>query len=182
MNREQLRHAIRAAASAIGEPEVVVIGSQAILASIADERLPIEATRSIEADVMSKLGDPASADAIDALVGELSQFHETHGYYAQGVDLSTARLPDGWRERLVVLDSEFPVAHPILGSSVRGWCLEAHDLWASKIVAGREKDLEFCGALMRAGIVDGQLAHARVEMVPSVTEVERARARRVAGS
>ncbi len=80
MNREQLLHAIRAAASAINAHDVVVIGSQAILASIPEHQLPIEATRSIEADVMSRDGNASDADSIDAMVGELSMFHETHGY------------------------------------------------------------------------------------------------------
>jgi hypothetical protein len=39
-----------------------------------------------------------------------------------------------------------------------GWCLESHDLAVSKVVAGREKDLEFVGALFAEGL-------ARVEVV-----------------
>lgn len=32
---------------------------------------------------------------IDGSIGELSPFHETFGYYAQGVDETTAVLPEG---------------------------------------------------------------------------------------
>lgn len=51
MNREQFEHAIRAAGAILGENEVLVIGSQAIHASMKDT-FP-EAERSIEVDVAS---------------------------------------------------------------------------------------------------------------------------------
>lgn len=98
MRREQLEHVLRAASEIVGERDVLVIGSQAVLASIPDARLPIEATTSIEAD-LAFLDDPEDekADQVDGAIGELSSFHETFGYYAQGVSVSTAVLPAGWR-------------------------------------------------------------------------------------
>ena len=33
------------------------------------------------------------------------------------------------------------------------WCLELHDLWISKAIAGREKDRACCDALLRLGAV-----------------------------
>ena len=50
MRREHLEHVLRAASTIVGERDILVIGSQAVLASIIDERLPLEATTSIEAD------------------------------------------------------------------------------------------------------------------------------------
>lgn len=35
-----------------------------------------------------------------------------------------------------------------------GHCLDPHDLVISKLVAHRDKDLEFAGALLHAGLVD----------------------------
>jgi len=41
---------------------------------------------------------------------------------------------------------------------VIAWCLELHDLWVSKAVAGRPKDIEFCQALLDRALVErGQL-------------------------
>ena len=41
-----------------------------------------------------------------------------------------------------------------LGHRRRGSpCLELHDLWVSKAVAGRPKDVEFCRAFVREGFV-----------------------------
>ena len=40
------------------------------------------------------------ADRIDGAIGEGSQFHETYGYYAQGVGPETACLPADWMQRV----------------------------------------------------------------------------------
>lgn len=74
-------------------------------------------------------------------------FHGTFGYYAQGVAGTTAVLPDGWRDRLVRYESPGT-------NGVVAWCLELHDLWISKMIAGRPKDLEFGRALLFEGLVD----------------------------
>ena len=98
MTRDQLEHVIRAACAITGAPELIVIGSQAILGQFPDA--PGELLVSNEADVFS-LRDPADNDLIDGSIGELSPFHQTFGYYAHGVGEDTAVLPEGWRDRLV---------------------------------------------------------------------------------
>jgi hypothetical protein len=101
-----LEHVLRAASQIADDPDVLVIGSQAILGAVAEERLPPEATGSIEVDV-AFFDDPgaAKADQVDGAIGELSPFHETFGYYAQGVSVSTAVLPEGWRDRLLLVET-----------------------------------------------------------------------------
>jgi hypothetical protein len=146
--------------------EVIVIGSQAILASVATG-LPVEATRSIEADILP-FDDPdeAKADLIDGLLGEASMFQETHGICAQGVGQHTARLPDGWQERLVPLSNENT-------GGVTGWCLEPHDLCASKLLAGRPKDAEFCRALLHTAIVEPATLAERLALTDATpSEIE----------
>jgi hypothetical protein len=44
MTREQLEHILRAASAIAGEPDVLVIGSQSVLGSFAEDNLPPEAT------------------------------------------------------------------------------------------------------------------------------------------
>ena len=78
--------------------------------------------------------DGRMADLIDGAIGEASMFHATFGYYAEGVVSSTAVLPSGWRERLVRFET--PAT-----AGVAAWCLEVHDLWLAKAVAGRRKTL-----------------------------------------
>jgi len=168
VNRAQFEHTIRAAGAILSTNEVLVIGSQAIHASI-DSEIP-EAERSIEVDV-SALDDPDGklADLIDGSIGELSVFQETYGYYAQGVTPETAVLPDGWRARLV------PFRTPAT-NEVTALCLEVHDLWISKAIAGRPKDREFCQALLDRRLVDPATLHERLV---SVTALDEERQRRV---
>lgn len=155
MNRAQLEHIIRAAAANTNTTDIVVIGSQAILGSYPDA--PVELLTSIEADVFPK-ERPYDSILIDGTIGERSLFHETFGYYAHGVDETTAILPEGWRERLVPLRSENT-------RGVTGWCLEVHDLAVSKLAAGRQKDLEFVAGLFRHGLARPQIARERLAQI-----------------
>jgi hypothetical protein len=98
------------------------------------------------------------AGLIDGSVGEASMFHATFGYYAQGVVEKTAVLPAGWRRRLVRFESPGT-------NGVTAWCLEPHDLWVSKAIAGRPKDVEFCRALLDRGLVRGARLHERLGKV-----------------
>jgi len=143
MKRAQLEHIIRAAGAIADSEDLVVIESQAILGQFPNA--PEELLVSNEADVFPR-ANPAGRDLIDGSIGEDSPFHRAFGYYAHGVDETTAVLPEGWRDRLVLVENE-NTRH------VRGWCLEVHDLAIAKYAAGREKDLEFTGALARHTMV-----------------------------
>jgi hypothetical protein len=151
---------LRAASRIVDDPDIVVIGSQAILASYSEDELPVEATRSIEADVAFRVDpDESKADQVDGAIGEGSSFHSTHSYYAQGVSVSTATLPVGWEERVIAYErADAWPSHAV--------CLEPHDLVISKLVAGREKDLEFATALIRARLVDPDVLRERAELLP----------------
>lgn len=166
MNRNAFDHAVRAAGAVLGEYEILVIGSQAVHGSISGD-LPPEAERSIEADVAA-LDDPEErkADLIDGSIGEASMFHETFGYYAQGVSQSAAVLPEGWRDRLVRYES--PATNGVVA-----WCLELHDLWLSKAVAMRQKDIEFCRALAHRRLVEPETLRPRLEQLSGIAEEQR---------
>ena len=76
-------------------------------------------------------------------------------------------LPAGWKERLV------SVRNSNTGGGV-GLCLEVHDLAASKLVAGREKDLGFVGALLRHRMAQADLIQQRLaitELTPAQREL-----------
>jgi len=167
LKRGEFEHAVRAAAAVLGVDELLVIGSQALHGSVAGD-LPEEALRSVEVDI-SALEDPEGkkADLIDGAIGEASMFHATFGYYAQGVEPVTAVLPEGWQDRLV----RFQTAGT---RGVIAWCLEPHDLWISKMIAGRPKDLEFGRVLLERGIVEPTQLMGRLERV-DVKEPVRAR-------
>ena len=48
---------------------------------------------------MQSMTEQEKSELIDGAIGELSQFHQTFGYYAHGVDQTTATLPAGWADR-----------------------------------------------------------------------------------
>ncbi|MFT5349734.1 MAG: hypothetical protein ACI909_003200 [Planctomycetota bacterium] len=165
MTKDQFEHTVRAAGAILGEKKILVIGSQAIHASI-DYSIP-EAERSIETDICSfNDGDGTLADLIDGSIGELSMFQDTFGYYAQGVTIKTAVLPGGWRKRLV------PYKTPNTGG-ITAYCLELNDLWISKAIAGRPKDFEFCKSLINQNLVKASTLQSRLKKVPDVNPVIR---------
>ena len=173
MNRAQLAHILRAAATIVDADDLLVIGSQAILASYDEDELPEQAIASIEADV-AFLNDPdaAKADLVDGAIGELSPFHESFGVYAQGVEVSTATLPPGWRSRLVRFDRSDTGAAQAL-------CLDPHDLVVSKLLAGREKDLRFAGALLGAQLINVAELRQRVDELRAAGTLESIAQRRL---
>jgi len=164
VNREQLEHIIRAAADITNVKDLLIVGSQSVLGTWDADRLPPEAIRSMEADVVAADGDVGRTEKIEGAIGEGSQFHERFGVYAQGVGLETSVLPEGWRERLVALEN--PNTQP-----GRGLCLEPHDLVLAKMVAGRQRDYQFADALLKAGLLDPNQLASRVKNLPTSAEV-----------
>jgi hypothetical protein len=157
MNRSQFAHTVRAAAAVLGVNKVLVIGSQAAHASLRGLFPAIH--RSIETDIaFLDDEDGRMADLVDGSIGEASLFQETHGYYAQGVEPKTAILPTGWKRRLVPFSSAET-------GGVTAYCLELHDLWISKAMAGRPKDREFCAELIQRRCVDVQTLEVRLRKV-----------------
>jgi hypothetical protein len=156
MKRAELEHILRAASGVTGEAELVVVGSQAILAQFPDA--PVALLASMEADVYPRRR-PQLSIQIDGAIGERSLFHETFGYYAHGVDETTAILPVGWQERLI------PIHNENTGGAT-GLCLEVHDLAASKLAAGKEKDLDFVQTLLRETMADVTKLRERIAQLP----------------
>ncbi len=156
MTRLQLEHVIRTAGAIALDDDIVVIGSQSILGSFPNA--PAELLGSREAKVFPR-NYPERADLIDGSIGEGSAFNYTYGYYANGLSRPRGILPAGWLERLVL----------VFGAntrSVRGWCLEPHDLAIAKLAEGREKDLDYVGVMGRFEMVSGEVLEARLGVTP----------------
>ncbi|WP_280420099.1 DUF6036 family nucleotidyltransferase [Nocardia carnea] len=169
MRRDQLEHAIRTACQIIGHQEVIVVGSQSILGSFDEDRLPADATMSLEIDILPIAADNNEtarlADLIEGVAGEFSPFEELHGFSIDGVDLQTSALPNGWRDRLVEV-SNANTAAPSGKPRFTGWCLDKEDLCVAKLCAFREKDRNFVTALLDAGLVDATTIGERLSLVP----------------
>ena len=76
MNRAPLALILRAAATILDDPNILVVGSQSVLATFDEDELADAATASMEVD-LAYFDDPAEdkADAVDRAIGELSPFH-----------------------------------------------------------------------------------------------------------
>lgn len=141
------------------DDEIVVLGSQAILAEHPDA--PAALLLSMEADVYPR-SSPERAIEIDGTLGDGSQFHETYGYYAHGVGPETAVASAGWQERLIRL--EVPARRP-RDTTITVWCLATQDLVLAKLAAGREHDLVFAQEALRAGLVSREQLRLGVDLI-----------------
>jgi len=160
MKRQALEHLIRAAAAITNEYEMMIVGSQSILGAV--PQAPDELLQSMEAD-MYPLHRPELADLIDGAIGELSPFQDCFGYYAQGVGPKTALLPEGWETRVVKIQNE--------NTDLKiGYCLEPHDLAASKLAAGRDKDWHFVALLLQHALIEPAVLKQRIDTLPLATE------------
>lgn len=155
MTRAELEHAIRAACEVAQDQEVYVFGSQAILGRYPDA--PKALRQSVEADI-SPVTAVDMVDIIDANLGELSSFHRAFGYYVHGVPISAAVLPSGWQRRAIAVRNANT-------NDATGWCVEAHDLAVSKLVAYREKDRDFVRTLLVEGLVNPRKLMLRVDQL-----------------
>ncbi len=157
MRYDQLEHAIRAACDVADDTELLIFGSQSILGSFPEA--PENLRTSIEVDVQP-MNRPEMTDNVDGALGQGSQFHQTHGFYVHGILIEAATLPEGWADRTIA------VSHISRTRGHTGYCLEVHDLAASKLVAYREKDRVFVTVLLNEGLIDGHTLLNRIRYLP----------------
>ncbi|MGG7104652.1 hypothetical protein [Rhodococcus sp. 24CO] len=137
---------------------MVIFGSQSVLGSYDEASLPEEAIRSMEVDMTPASAFTTGADVTEKVstlnvwVGEDSPFHLRHGVYVEGIHRDTVVLPRGWENRLVAFTASGTDDDQNYGRT--GLCLHPIDLCVSKLIAGRAKDHEFVGALIRDNIID----------------------------
>ena len=144
MTLYQLENIIRASGSVTDENVMLVLGSQSILGAFPEP--PGDLCVSMEADIFP-LKAPQKTDLISGSIGEITLFQSTFGYYAHGLPPEACPLPEGWDTRLHSIKSENT-------RGVLGLCLDPLDLAASKLVAGRDKDISFVGELLSYGLID----------------------------
>ena len=152
MKLDELQHVLRASAAISKETSFVVVGSQAILLLV--DQPPEAVLVSREIDLYPAL-HPERADLIDGAIGMHSSFHETFGYFADGVGPETAVMPSDWMSRASL--------HYV--GEITAICPDLHDLVVSKCVAGREKDADFVRELLKHGLVSAATLGERIGML-----------------
>jgi hypothetical protein len=146
MNFEELEHIVRAARDVTGETEFIAIGSQSLLISFRDPPRELRGSPELDITARSVSVRPEVGDLIDGNLGEITPFHQTFHVYAHGVGPESAILAPDWESRL--RKTETPGMN---GASVYG--LSPEDLAYAKLAAGRPKDIEFVGGMIRHELV-----------------------------
>lgn len=180
-NLEDLERTVRAIATEFKADKVFIIGSQAILLSWPDAPVAVRLSPEIDAfPANAKLWEieeyrkhpedvpPEASEHIDALFGSGSHFHLTHGFYIDGVDENTAKLPEGWQQRAIFRPVD------VGGRSVAAIAPCPDDLIVSKLMRLEEKDKSFIAAYHSGRSLDLDLIEKRVHQ----TDVEGAVANR----
>lgn len=162
MKKHELKIALKAAARVAREREFFIIGSQAVHAHC--RRPPAEVLLSQECDLYPRT-HPQAAVLLDRELGRNSAFARKHGFYVDIVSPEIATLPEGWETR---------VKHFRVGP-ITAFCLEIHDLLASKLAAGRLKDLELAGAILKLNLARIRILRARISKLVPVSAREQAR-------
>ncbi len=144
---DDLERAVRALTRHFNCDTAIIIGSQAILVGWPNAPVIMRTSPEIdaypanarewEAARAAEGQDAEASEEIFALFGPGSEFHKTHGFYIDGCDDRTAKLPHGWRSRAVIRKIEVD-AH-----TVRAIAPNTSDLIVSKLMVLREKDKDF---------------------------------------
>lgn len=140
-----LDRAVRAIAAHFKTDTVFIIGSQSVLLEWPDAPILMRASGEIDlypgnAKEWEQTSSTEASEEIFALFGEMSPFHETHGFYLDGVDETTARLPNGWRDRAITRSVE------AYGAVATAIAPSPHDVAVSKLHRLAEKDKAYIKA------------------------------------
>lgn len=132
---------------------MIVVGSQALLVGREDIERSLRNSQEIDLYPANAREWEASQDnhieaseEINAHFGVMSQFHTTFGFYIDGVDENTAKLPDDWKSRAEKLDID------LTDRTVEVIAPSPTDLVAAKLARGDPKDLRFASICMRSGL------------------------------
>jgi uncharacterized nucleotidyltransferase DUF6036 len=161
VKKHELKTALKAAARAAAEREFFIIGSQAVHAHC--KRPPAEVLLSQECDLYPRTR-PQAAELLDRELGRNSAFARKHGFYVDVVAPEIASLPQGWEKRM----------KPFRVGRITAFCLEIHDLLASKLAAGRLKDLELAGAILKLRLAKVPTLRARLAKLLPISVSEQA--------
>lgn len=169
MDLGSLKKLIAEVRKSIGDRRLILFGSSSLFASFqrnAPEEIGVETT--LDADFFLDPDDEACRAELLTEFGREREYHITHGFYGDFVDLRLAdAFPDGWRDRLVPMPGfENVVAlHPMdmAVSKVNATARSCVDRRLGRREADRGlKDINTLVTLIRAGHIDVEVLAEKV--------------------
>lgn len=154
---------------------VVVVGSQALLVGWPSSPEGLRQSKEIDAypanwkvwqEAMDRVAPPGSpaaeaSEEIAAICGEGSTFHDQWGFFIDGVNGNTARLPVGWQERAVYKEGQNRNGAIV---TIVAPCPE--DMLVSKSLRLAEKDKDFIELYHKFRPVDPAVMRERLQAIP----------------
>ncbi len=165
MNRAQLHALLHRAKELSGHSEFVIVGSLAILGAVADP--PDAMVVSIDVDTYLK-ADPGRTGELSDALGQGSPFEDEHGYYLDPVSPHLPSFPEGWQQRLILIDF----------GDVRAFFVEPNDVAVSKYIRGDERDMRWLREGLSSGLLNMDVIERRIGSAPTADDTELPAARR----
>jgi Nucleotidyltransferase of unknown function (DUF6036) len=156
MTKNQFEDLLLRASEIARDCDFFLIGSQALLGSCSS--IPRDFPKTIEADLYPRRR-PEAWVLLRNRLGKGSSFFKRNGYHIDCTDPTLATLPEGWVERLVPFRSR-------RARGVTAWCLDAHDLFVSKLAVSREKDMAFLRKMLQHKFVKPATVLQRIHELP----------------
>lgn len=167
-----LERAVRSIAAHFETDTVIVVGSQAILIDWPDAPERLRLTPEIDiypgnnrAWEAANPGAEASEE-INGLFGVMSPFDQQYGFYLDGVDEHTAKMPTDWmsRARTATID--------VHGRPATLVCPTMEDIAVSKLLRFGDKDRDFIRDCVNADRLNVRTVRARLDQM-SMSSVQR---------
>lgn len=144
----------------------VIAGSLCAIGAVI--RPPVAMSMSRDLDMYPQLDPGRGFLEIASQLGKGSDFHKTHGFYADPITPKLLALPEGWEARLA------PIS---LKGGIVAFFMDPNDAALGKLVRAQANDLQWVGAGLKEGILNSEIIRQRLPTVFSITRFEADQAR-----
>jgi hypothetical protein len=125
---------------------------------------------SIDVDTYMK-ADPGRTGELCEALGQGSPFEDENGYYLDPVSPNLPSFPEGWKDRLILVDF----------GDVRAFFVDPDDVAVSKYIRGDERDMRWLREGLRTGLLSVETIERRIGSAPTLEGELPAARKRIAG-
>lgn len=161
MSLEDIEQVLISASQISNHRRFVIAGSLCVIVAVM--RPPAEMSMSRDLGMYPQLDPGRCFVEIAAQLGEGSDFHKTHGFYADPITPKLLASPEGWEARLA------PISFP---SGVVGYFMDPNDVAVGKLVRAQENDIQWVSAGLNEGIVNPEIIRQRLRATSNITHAE----------